>query len=526
MKEITTIHIARTPYEVELAAKKALGEYLDKIAAALHDDETYGEVEARIVDILREHKVARGDVITEKEVSMIMAQLGEPKDFIDESEKTSVSEGSEQSVTVKRFFRDQDRGLLGGVLAGIANYFGVDVIWIRLGWVILTLMSGGAFIVGYILLWVIMPPARTAAEKLQSRGEKVTLGALKQESSEKAVERSERSKPLVVLLRAALAIGFGLAAFGALALIAFVLGARAPIFDAAQIYPGGAPWVIAALGIMVVCGLLFTALMILLSYMSAAWRVTKRLVIVSGVIVALGTVLTMTAIGVGQYGLQLVSNVKIDSTTSTTDKLEGVSSAMIDSNVPFNYHVVAGQPRVTVASPQGSSKPDVSITKNGKKAVIKANCQIQQVFCGNSRVDIYGPVLEAIDIPQATNGFNFSYETTGQKVLRAQVRATSLELQGTINRIDASIGRGAVLTANYLATIDTLNATLAPNAALSLGDAKHLSVSVPTGCKADDITDNQTALSMGAIGQLTVNSKKMTAEQLAQSSFYCVSLNR
>ncbi len=527
MKEITTIHIARTPYEIELAAKKALGDYLDKIAKALHDEETYEEVEARIVDILREHGVARGDVITTKEVDAITTQLGEPKDFVDESAGVDIDSYDAQPVS-KRFFRDQDKGLLGGVLAGIANYFGVDAVWVRLGWVILTLISGGTLIVGYILLWVIMPPAKTAAEKLQSRGERVTLEALRAESSNERVdERPERSKPLVILLRTALVIGFGLAAFGAIMLDVFVLiAARASLIDVAQIYPDSAPWVIAALCIMVVCGLLFAILMILLGYMSAVWRVTKRLVVASGVIIVLGAMLAMLAIGIGQYGLQLSKNVKTDTATTSIDSLKGVSSVKFDSNITFNYHATTGQPHMNVVYPRGSSKPAVNITKSGRTAAVTVTCQMQRwVYCDNSRIDVYGPVLDEIDIPQKESVSGFSYETTEQKTLRVHVRAAAVDVQGKIGQVDASVGSGAVLTANYLADIDTFNATLTQGAVLSLGDVKSLALSVPSGCEEDTFS-SQVSLNVSAVGKLTVNNKTTTVDQLRDDDSYCVNFNR
>ncbi|HAA21937.1 MAG TPA: hypothetical protein DCP28_25410, partial [Cytophagales bacterium] len=64
--------------------------------------------------------------------------------------------------------------VLGGVAAGIANYFGVSVVSIRILFVLFILLGGAGFFV-YIVLWIIVPPAKTVTEKLEMKGEPVTL---------------------------------------------------------------------------------------------------------------------------------------------------------------------------------------------------------------------------------------------------------------------------------------------------------------------------------------------------------------
>ena len=50
-----------------------------------------------------------------------------------------------------RFYRDKVNGKLMGVCAGIADYTGVDVIWVRLGAVALVLMGVGLVIPAYFI---------------------------------------------------------------------------------------------------------------------------------------------------------------------------------------------------------------------------------------------------------------------------------------------------------------------------------------------------------------------------------------
>ncbi len=50
--------------------------------------------------------------------------------------------------------------MIGGVAAGLANYFGVDVTLVRVIWVLLLLPGGLPGFLPYIILWIIMPVER------------------------------------------------------------------------------------------------------------------------------------------------------------------------------------------------------------------------------------------------------------------------------------------------------------------------------------------------------------------------------
>ena len=58
---------------------------------------------------------------------------------------------------VKRLYRSSKDKVLGGVCGGIAEYLNVDPVIVRLGWVLLTLLSMGLGIIGYIIAWIIIP---------------------------------------------------------------------------------------------------------------------------------------------------------------------------------------------------------------------------------------------------------------------------------------------------------------------------------------------------------------------------------
>ena len=62
-------------------------------------------------------------------------------------------------ATGKKIYRSNDR-IIGGVCAGIAEYFDVDPTILRIGYVVLTIFTAFSGIILYPFLWIIIPPKR------------------------------------------------------------------------------------------------------------------------------------------------------------------------------------------------------------------------------------------------------------------------------------------------------------------------------------------------------------------------------
>ncbi|WBO82758.1 PspC domain-containing protein [Hymenobacter yonginensis] len=77
----------------------------------------------------------------------------------------------------KKLYRDTDNGKVGGVSAGLAAYLRVDVVVVRIAFLLL-LIAGSLGFWLYIILWILLPEAKTASDKLRMRGDAVTLSAL------------------------------------------------------------------------------------------------------------------------------------------------------------------------------------------------------------------------------------------------------------------------------------------------------------------------------------------------------------
>ncbi|HXK37725.1 MAG TPA: PspC domain-containing protein [Candidatus Paceibacterota bacterium] len=179
MEKITQISINSVLFALEESAYNKLSFYLEEIRSAFADEtggqEILKDIEARIAEHLKNRSEA---VISIKAVDEVIATMGTVAELTGQTE-TSTSKAkkvtSASAQAERRLYRDEDRAILGGVCAGIAAYLEVDPTWVRIAFVILMFFGFGLIIPIYIILWLIVPPASTTAEKLEMHGNPVTL---------------------------------------------------------------------------------------------------------------------------------------------------------------------------------------------------------------------------------------------------------------------------------------------------------------------------------------------------------------
>ena len=197
MNKTVSIHIQGFAFILEDKAYEQLSAYLNDLNRVLQHEEGREEiiqdVELRIVELLQE-KVNGQQVVQLQVIEQIIQLLGSPEAFGDEenvaTEQTTF-ESTESQVAEKRFFRDTDSAILGGVASGVAAYFHIDVVFVRVAFVLFTMVFGSGIPI-YLLLWIITPVAKTASEKLQMKGMPVNVESIKSEFKE-AAERVEKN---------------------------------------------------------------------------------------------------------------------------------------------------------------------------------------------------------------------------------------------------------------------------------------------------------------------------------------------
>lgn len=183
MKKTLTVNLGGTVYHIDEDAYILLDNYLNNLRYHFRKEEGADEIvrdmEARIAELFDEALRGGLQVITIKEVEEVIARMGKPEELNDgEEENASASGekacGSESTGTSRRLFRNPDDRVLGGVVSGLAAYFGWDVTWTRIVFILAGFLIHG-LILAYLLAWIIIPLAQTATEKLQMRGEPINV---------------------------------------------------------------------------------------------------------------------------------------------------------------------------------------------------------------------------------------------------------------------------------------------------------------------------------------------------------------
>jgi len=184
MKKTIPITIAGSLFYIEEDAYDKLSKYLESIkkhfSSSPESFEIVSDIESRIAEQFLENKKNNEKIVTLKEVEDLIKTMGNVEDFNDQenSGDDKQKEGSGKNVE-KKLFRDPDDLIIAGVSSGIAAYLGIDSVLVRLIFV-LTIFFGGTGILVYIILWIVMPMAKTSTDKLQMRGEPVTINSVNQ----------------------------------------------------------------------------------------------------------------------------------------------------------------------------------------------------------------------------------------------------------------------------------------------------------------------------------------------------------
>jgi phage shock protein PspC (stress-responsive transcriptional regulator) len=85
-----------------------------------------------------------------------------------------VSYDEPEDKNIKKLYRNPDDRTLGGVASGLAAYFNIEVIWVRLLFIGLIFAGGAGFVI-YLILWIITPQAKSITERIQMKGGAITL---------------------------------------------------------------------------------------------------------------------------------------------------------------------------------------------------------------------------------------------------------------------------------------------------------------------------------------------------------------
>lgn len=173
MKESILVNISGSVFYVDADAYKVLNQYMQTIeshyATKPGGIEIYNDIEFKIAEFFHTKVDNTKEAITIIDVNEMIEIMGQPEEYVYTDTNSHLSDAGSHSKKFKRIYRDVDKNILGGVCAGLGAYLRIDPIIFRLAFLVAFLVFGTGTLV-YIVMWILIPPARTVEQKLEMRG--------------------------------------------------------------------------------------------------------------------------------------------------------------------------------------------------------------------------------------------------------------------------------------------------------------------------------------------------------------------
>lgn len=190
MNKTISINLGGFFFHIDEDAYQKLSRYFDAVKRSLSPDgrdEIMKDIESRIAELFQERIQNEKQVIGLVEIDTVIGIMGQPEDYKIDDEKSTYQSSSSSSTNFyypsKRLYRDKENGMLGGVMAGLGHYLGMDALWLRIIMVILFFGFGTGLFV-YIVLWILIPEAVTTTQKLEMKGEPITISNIEKKVKE------------------------------------------------------------------------------------------------------------------------------------------------------------------------------------------------------------------------------------------------------------------------------------------------------------------------------------------------------
>ena len=179
MKITVSINLGGYSFNIDEDAYAELKRYLKNLELHFAGEESSSEIlsdiEARMAELFRIKLTGYKQVINIDDVRQVISVLGTPEDISDTEGPTARDKFS--SPGYHRMYRDTDHRVIGGVCAGMAAYWDIDLWLVRLIFFVLLMMGVGILI--YLILYIVLPEAKTTAEKIEMKGNPVNIHNIK-----------------------------------------------------------------------------------------------------------------------------------------------------------------------------------------------------------------------------------------------------------------------------------------------------------------------------------------------------------
>ena len=197
MKKTLKINISGVVFTIDDDAYARLQNYLTEInshfARQEGGKEIIADIESRIAELFQAGISDKKEVINLDDVNEVIHIMGDPRDLLEDEEQRSRRQDGYVYESHRRLYRDPENAVIGGVCGGLGAYFNLDPVWIRLMFVLALILQGFGLLV-YAILWIVVPAARSTSQKLEMKGEKVTVQSIEKSVREEFDKVKENLK--------------------------------------------------------------------------------------------------------------------------------------------------------------------------------------------------------------------------------------------------------------------------------------------------------------------------------------------
>lgn len=169
MNKVITMNLNGNAHQLEEPGYASLSAYLaqakDSLNGNLDQAEIMADLEQAIADKFRRFLTPHKSVITVSEVETVIEEMGPVT-----GDSTTQTDETKQAAGPKRLYRVVDGEWIAGIANGVAAYFNVDVVPIRILFVFLFFITSGGFALAYLLAWLFIPVAETKEQQAEARG--------------------------------------------------------------------------------------------------------------------------------------------------------------------------------------------------------------------------------------------------------------------------------------------------------------------------------------------------------------------
>ena len=180
MKITVSINLGGYSFNIDEDAYTELKSYLKNLELHFAGEESSSEIisdiETRMAELFRTKITSYKQVINIDDVRKVISVLGTPEDISDTEGPSARDKFS--SPGYHRMYRDTDHRIIGGVCSGMGAYWDIDPLIIRVIFVALVL-AGGVGALVYLILYIVLPEARTTAQKIEMKGNPVNIHNIK-----------------------------------------------------------------------------------------------------------------------------------------------------------------------------------------------------------------------------------------------------------------------------------------------------------------------------------------------------------